>query len=160
MGIRWVWRILSVGLRSFASARTHLRKPLCMSDTIPSPSQPPPLLVGLFAAIDRMDGKAFADFFSPDAAWKFGNADPVIGREAIAATAQSVFDVLHSIKHGLRTTYQTPTGFVVEGDVTYHRKDDKRLILPFAGFFALTNGSITSYQTYMDGSPLFAGLGA
>lgn len=121
---------------------------------------PAPLLVDLFAAIDRMDANGFAAYFTPTAEWKFGNADPITGREAIAATAQSVFNVLTRISHALTQTYQTPDGFITWGDVTYHRIDGNVLVIPFAGFFSVSNNQITRYQTFIDGSPLFAGLGA
>ena len=121
---------------------------------------PAPLLVDLFAAIDRMDAEGFAAYFTPTAEWKFGNADPITGRDAIATTAQSVFNVLTRISHALTQTYQTPDGFITCGDVTYHRIDGKVLIIPFAGFFTVVDSQVTRYQTFMDGSPLFAGLGA
>lgn len=120
----------------------------------------PPFLADLFAAIDRMDAAGYAAFFTPDAQWKFGNADPATGQAAVQATAQSVFDVLKSIKHDLVAIYQTPTGFIVQGNVTYHRKDDALIQLPFGSFYTIENNKITYYQTYMDGAPLFDGLGA
>lgn len=107
-----------------------------------------------------MDARAYAAFFAPDARWKFGNADPVVGQDAIAATAQGVFDMLTGIAHSLREVHATPTGYVALGEVTYSRRDGKTIVLPFAGSYVVQNGKIAFYQTYMDGAPLFAGLGA
>ena len=131
-----------------------------MSQTADEQADVPPFLSDVFSTIDRMDAEGYAQFFAPDAEWKFGNADLLQGRAAIATTAQSVFDLLTSIGHGLKQTYQTRDGFITHGDVTYHRKDGKVLVLPFSAFFTIKNNQITQYQTFMDGSPLFEGLGA
>lgn len=106
-----------------------------MNDVSPAPAAPA-FLVQLFAAIERMDADGFASYFAPDAWWKFANAEPVVGRAAVAQTAQGVFNVLTSISHGLSCSYQTPDGFITNGDVTYHRKDGKVLVIPFAGLGA------------------------
>ena len=125
----------------------------------PTP-ETPAFLTNLFNTIDGMNARAYAEFFTETATWRFNNQPPSEGRNAIAATAQTVFDVIDSIKHDVLQVWQTPDGFIVRGDVTYHRKDKKIIVLPFASFYTMENDQITYYQSYMDGAPLFDGLGA
>ena len=129
-------------------------------DSASPTAETPAFLADLFATIDQMDAHGYADFFTSDATWRFNNLPPSNGHEAIAATAQTVFDVINAIKHDVVQVWQTPDGFIVRGDVTYHRKDGKIIVLPFASFYTIKNDKITYYQSYMDGAPLFEGLGA
>jgi ketosteroid isomerase-like protein len=113
----------------------------------------------LFAALDAGDVQSALALMTEDVAFRFGNADPVVGRAAIAAQFTPMAEVIASMSHGLRavwTTGEPDPAVICEMNVTYHRRDGSQLMLPCANIFRLRGGRIADYRIYMDVNPVFA----
>jgi ketosteroid isomerase-like protein len=111
----------------------------------------------LFAAIDRKDTAAFADFLAEDGSFRFGNAEAVIGRAAIAETVASFFAAIGSLNHRVEERWLVSGGAVVTGRVRYTRRDGSCLEVPFANVFKRDDDGIHDYRIYVDNSELFTG---
>lgn len=108
----------------------------------------------VFAAIDRQDAPAFAAFLTENCVFRFGNAPPVAGRQAIEKTVAGFFDSLRSISHDVCAVVETGGRIACHGKVTYVRQDGSSLSVPFADFFTLREGKIGEYLIFADVSGL------
>src|SRR4051812_33733152 len=77
----------------------------------------------LFADIDSMDPDAFAKHLADDVTFKFGNSDPVIGREAVRDTWAGFCEGIAGVSHEVIEQWNEGAATVVESTVTYTRKD-------------------------------------
>lgn len=113
----------------------------------------------LFESIDRMDAKAYAEFFADDASFQMANQAPAVGREAISNLAQFVFDQVLELKHEVKKSWVLENEILVEGRVFYHTKDARRLEFPFFSVFELASETnarlIRAYRAYIDAHELF-----
>jgi ketosteroid isomerase-like protein len=117
----------------------------------------------LFAALDAGDTTAALQLMTEDVEFRFGSADPTVGRAAIANNAAAMAGVVASLSHELLAvwTVEEPEPAVIcEMAVTYHRHDGSRVTLPCLNVFRLRTGRIADYRIYMDINPVFATAGA
>jgi ketosteroid isomerase-like protein len=114
------------------------------------------LLEAMFAALDRGDVPAYLEYLSEDAALRFGNNPPVVGRAAIKASLDDFYETFQWVRHDHVATWSRPDGAAVEADVTY---------LPLDGSEARAHAvticrfnereAITDYRIFVDLAPLF-----
>ncbi|KHO49319.1 MAG: hypothetical protein QT04_C0060G0012 [archaeon GW2011_AR11] len=81
----------------------------------------------LFRAIDRMDSRAFAGFLAEDAVFRFGNMPEVKGRGAITTAVEQFFSSIRGLRHRILHAWEQGSHVIVQGEVTYTRKDGKVL---------------------------------
>jgi ketosteroid isomerase-like protein len=113
----------------------------------------------LLAALDAGDIETVQGFLTEDVAFRFGSAEPTVGRAAIAATADTMAGVVASMSHELLTVWTTgesDPAVLCEMAVTYVRHDDSKLTLPCVSVFRVRDGRVADYRIYMDVTPVFA----
>lgn len=113
---------------------------------------------GLFAAIDGRDARAFADFLTPDARFRFGNAPVVAGRKEIVEAVEGFFGMISACRHRLLDSWEGRASVAGEGEVTYTVPGGATVTVPFVNVFELEGGLIATYKIYIDNGPLFAAL--
>ena len=113
-------------------------------------------LNNLFDAIDRMDAAGFTSFLTEDAVFRFGNAPQVNGQANIQASVEGFFSSIAGIKHRILNVWENQKSIAIQGEVTYIRKDGKKITLPFANVFKMQGSLIREYLIYIDIAPLFA----
>jgi ketosteroid isomerase-like protein len=112
---------------------------------------------GMFAVVDRLDADAFAEYYAPDAVLRFGNAEPVHGREAIHRTYADFFATLDGLVHDMQHYFHQDDTHLAEALVTYTRKDGSLVTVPAISVFHVReDGLIDSYRIYVDLAPLYA----
>lgn len=112
---------------------------------------------GLFSSIDRKDAARFAKFLAPDCVFRFGNAEPVVGRENVAAAVEGFFAAIAGLSHAIVDQWQVGAAVICHGTVCYTRHDQSRLEVPFSNVFHLAeDGRIGQYLIFADTSKLFA----
>jgi ketosteroid isomerase-like protein len=114
------------------------------------------LLRDLFAAIDSCDSERFANFLTADAAFRFGSAPAVAGREAVRDAVAGFFTTIAGVRHELGLMAATGDTLICEGEVTYTRHDHSTVTLPFADVLDVEDGLISNYKIYIDIAPLYA----
>jgi ketosteroid isomerase-like protein len=113
-------------------------------------------IAALFAAIDRKDAEAFAEFVTEDARFVFGNLPAVEGRGAIRAFVAGFFDSIRAVSHHVPDAWQAGNKVVCRGEVSYTRHDGSRLTVPFANVFLMAGDKVCDYRIYMDASALYS----
>ncbi len=112
---------------------------------------------GMFAVVDRLDADAFAEYYAQDAVLRFGNAEPVHGREAIRQTYADFFATLDGLRHDPQHYVHQDGTHLIEATVTYTRKDGSLVSVPAMSVFHQgDDGLIDSYRIYVDLAPLYA----
>ena len=117
-----------------------------MSDWVPA----------LFESIDRMDANKFVTFLTEDSTFRFGNAQPVKGKRNVREAVAGFFASIKAISHNLLGTWKVGDIVFVQGEVTYTRKDDKTVSIPFFNLFKMNGNLVSEYIIYVDVSPLYA----
>jgi ketosteroid isomerase-like protein len=110
----------------------------------------------LFRTIDARDAPAFAAYFAAGGEFRFANAPPLRGRDAVRAGVAEFFAAIRGCRHRLLHTWHGPASAVCEGRVTYVRHDGREIDLPFVNVLGFDGGRIASYRIYIDNAPLFA----
>ncbi len=118
--------------------------------------QHPGWIIELFAAIDGGDAERFAAFLSGDGLFRFGNGEPVQGRDAVREAVEAFFASIRGCRHELRGSWEVPGAAICHGEVTYTRHDGSRLTVPFANICKREGGHITEYLVHVDASQLYA----
>ena len=112
---------------------------------------------GMFAVVDRLDADGFAEYYAEDAVLRFGNAEPVHGREAIRRTYAEFFATLDGLRHDPQHYVHQDGTHLMEATVTYTRKDGSLVAVPAMSVFHQgPDGLIDSYRIYVDLAPLYA----
>jgi hypothetical protein len=111
----------------------------------------------LFADIDSMDPDAFAAHLADDVSFKFGNSDPVIGRQAVRDTWAGFCDGIAGVSHEVIEQWDQGPATIVESTVTYTRKDQSTISLPVVTIYRGEGELIDDYRIFMDVAPLFNG---
>jgi ketosteroid isomerase-like protein len=118
-------------------------------------------VVDLFRAIDSMDAATVAKAFAEDGRFRFGNTEPVVGREHVEQSVSGFFSMISGLSHEIIGVWSgnCEGGQVtsVEAEVTYTRKDGSRTqALPVTSTIRMESDRIKDYRIFMDVSPLFA----
>jgi ketosteroid isomerase-like protein len=112
---------------------------------------------GMFADIDRMDAEAWAAHLAPDAVMRFGNSDPVHGREACRDALAAFYDQIHGLSHHVIEQWEHGAATIVEAAVTYTRTDDREVTVPVVTIYRTNVADlIADYRVYIDLAPVFA----
>ena len=111
----------------------------------------------LFADIDSMEPDRFAAHLAADVTMRFGNADPIQGRDVVRDAWASFCRDLNGVEHELVEQWKADGATIVEAKVTYTREDDSQVTVPVVTIYRERDGEINDYRIYIDLAPLFAG---
>jgi ketosteroid isomerase-like protein len=112
--------------------------------------------------VDHKDADGFAAVFTPDGTLRFGNSEPLTGRDAIRDAIAQFFAAFKSLRHHSGRTWIEGDIVVLEAVVTYMRHDGKEVTVPAVTIFHLIPISVSSTpladecRIYVDLAPLFA----
>ena len=110
----------------------------------------------LFADIDRMDAKAFASYLTEDCVLRFGNADEVVGRDAIEQAIEGLFETIKGLSHHVLDEWDVDDTMIMQVETTYTRMDDGQVTLPGAVIVRRDGDLFSEYRIYTDLTPIYA----
>lgn len=110
----------------------------------------------LFQKIDTKDTVGFLSFLTSDARFRFGNAAPLQGRQAIGKAVDAFFDSIKASQHHLLHRWSIDDAVICQGEVSYTRRDNSTLTLPFVNIFRMRGEQIDQYLIYVDVTPLYS----
>jgi ketosteroid isomerase-like protein len=110
----------------------------------------------VFADVDRMDAKAFASHLADDCLLRFGNADEVVGRDAIEGSIAGFFTTINGISHQIVDQWDVDDTTIIQLEATYTRKDDSQVTLPAVAVWRRGSDLIDDYRIYVDLAPVYA----
>lgn len=109
----------------------------------------------LFKAIDGKDAKTFGSFLAPSCRFRFGNVPVVVGKGPIEEFVGGFFASIKSLSHQIAGVWDIPGGKICHGSVSYTRKDNTVLTVPFANIFRTGDEGIAEYLIFADTSQLY-----
>jgi len=112
----------------------------------------------MFAAVDAGDEERVGGFVTEGVRFRFGSAEPLTGKAALAAASRQFSASIAGLHHEITDLWQPEPGtVVVELRVTYRRHDGGEVTLPCCNIFRLSSDSLVDdYRIYMDVNPVFA----
>jgi ketosteroid isomerase-like protein len=112
----------------------------------------------MFADIERMDARAWAEYLAPDAVMRLGNDDPIYGRDGCRAALESFYARIDGLRYDLVELWEHGEATIVEASVTYTRSDGLEVTVPVVTIYRSdANDLISDYRVYTDIAPVFAG---
>jgi len=110
----------------------------------------------VFAAMDALDADKFVAHLTPDVRFRFGNADPVIGRAAVKEAVVGFWTTIDGLTHHIRNLFEVGDTVIAQIDVEYRRKDGKTVTVPNADILVYDGDLVRDWQIYIDIAPVFA----
>jgi ketosteroid isomerase-like protein len=110
----------------------------------------------VFADIDSFDPDRFVANLTPDATFRFANADPVTGRPAIREAVAGFFSSIDGLTHHIRHVYQVGDTVIAHIDVEYRRQDGKIVTVPNADILIYEGDLVRDWQIFIDVTPVYA----
>ena len=113
-------------------------------------------------SVDRKDAAGFAAAFTPDAWLRFGNWEPIAGRDAIRGAIAQFFTGMIDLRHESKGEFLDGDTLILEAFVTYTRHDRKQVTVPAVTIFRLAgadgDGRVLADQCriFVDLAPLYA----
>jgi limonene-1,2-epoxide hydrolase len=95
--------------------------------------------------------------FTENSYYRFGNAPPAVGREAIRqSTKASHLDQITGLSFDIKAIWEQNNAVICEMEINYARTDGSVLTLPCTDIFHMEGDLVREMRIYMDPSPLFA----
>jgi ketosteroid isomerase-like protein len=113
-------------------------------------------IAAIFADIDAFDPDKFVAHLTPDAKFRFANADPVTGREAVKEAVAGFFSSIDGLTHHILNVYESGETVIAQIDVEYRRKDGKSVTVPNADILVFDGDLVCDWQIYIDVTPVYA----
>jgi ketosteroid isomerase-like protein len=113
-------------------------------------------VASIFADIDAFDPDKFVSHLTPDVRFRFGNADPLIGREAVRDGVAGFFTSIAGLTHHILDVYESGDATIAKVDVEYVRHDGKHVTTPNADILLFDGDLVRDWQIYIDLAPVFA----
>ena len=110
----------------------------------------------MFRASDVLDVDGWVAYLTPDVSFRFGNADPISGRDTVRQAVSEFFATIKGLKHTIVQEWLIDDVNIQKLDVTYTRLDDKVVTIPAANILRVEDGLIADYQIYADLTPVYA----
>ncbi len=110
----------------------------------------------LFRSIDSKDSDAFVSYLTEDAKFKFGNGDVVEGRQKIRDAVANFFGTIEGLHHDVINIWEVPGTVLTELQVTYTRKDGRKVAVPCMNLFGMEGAKIRDYKIFIDMAPVYA----
>jgi ketosteroid isomerase-like protein len=110
----------------------------------------------VFADIDSFDPDRFVANLTPDATFRFANADPVTGRAAVKEAVAGFFSTIDGLAHHIQKVYEVGDTVIAHIDVEYRRKDGKTVTVPNADILIYEGDLVRDWQIFIDVTPVYA----
>jgi ketosteroid isomerase-like protein len=113
-------------------------------------------VAAIFADIDAFDPDKFVAHLTPDATFRFANADPVTGRAAVKEAVAGFFSSIAGLTHHILNVYEVGDIVIAQIDVEYRRQDGKSVTVPNADVLVFDGDLVRDWQIYIDVTPVYA----
>ncbi len=107
-----------------------------------------------YRAVKMKDADAFLDQFTDDVWFRLGNAEPVVGREALTSWLPDFFASFAAVEHAYGGLWSDGAALIVDSDHIFTRLDGIRLTIPSVMICRMQGERANRAQLYLDLSPL------
>ncbi|MGW4404978.1 nuclear transport factor 2 family protein [Nonomuraea sp. NPDC004702] len=110
----------------------------------------------VFQVVDSFDPDKFAELLAEDATLVFGNAEPMVGRAAVAAGLRTFYSTIGGLRHQIVRDWQAGADTIAETEVTYRRLDGKEAAVVAVSIWRTRDdGLISDYRIFADLAPVY-----
>ncbi|WP_285776451.1 nuclear transport factor 2 family protein [Microtetraspora sp. NBRC 13810] len=110
----------------------------------------------VFQAVDTFDPGEFVRLLAEDVTMVFGNAEPMVGREAVTAGLQTFYATIGGLRHRIVRTWRVDADVIAETEVTYRRLDGEDVGVAAVSIWRTRDdGLISDYRIFVDLAPLY-----
>src|ERR1700684_2922241 len=113
----------------------------------------------IFADIDSFDVDRFVRHLTDDVTFRFGNAEPIHGKDAVREGGLGFWSSIDGLTHHLIKVIESGDTLVAKIDVEYVRKDGKHVTVPNADILEFDGDLVRTGQTYLTSPPASAEQG-
>ncbi len=106
--------------------------------------------------VDAMDVEGFLTFLADDARLRFGNGPAIAGKEQIGQAIGEFLGSIKALRHKILHIWSDPQAIVCQGEVSYTRRDESQISIPFVNIWEVQAELIKDYLIYIDLAPLYA----
>ncbi len=110
----------------------------------------------MFAVADTLDVDSYVNYLGPDVCFRFGNAEPITGRDAVRDTVGHFFTTIKGLQHTIVREWHDGDTIIQQLDVTYTRLDGNKVTIPAVNILRLNNDTVADYRIYVDLAPVYA----
>ena len=114
----------------------------------------------IMGTVDEMDSGGFTANFTGDGSFRYGNAEPVVGRQAIGEAVEGFWSMLGGLRHDIigiwRGEWEHGQVFSVEAITVYERKDGSEVGIPVTSTLRMQGDLVKDWRIFQDLAPLFA----
>jgi ketosteroid isomerase-like protein len=110
----------------------------------------------IFADIDAFDPDKFVAHLTEDVTFRFGNAEPSVGRAAVREAVAGFFATIDGLTHHILNVWDVGDVSIAQINVEYVRKDGKHVTLPNADILTFDGDLVSNWQIYIDVAPVYA----
>ena len=110
----------------------------------------------IFADIDAFDPDKFVAHLTEDVTFRFGNAEPAIGRAAVREAVAGFFSTIDGLTHHILNVWDVGEITIAQINVEYVRKDGKHVTVPNADILTFDGDLVSNWQIYIDVAPVYA----
>jgi hypothetical protein len=100
----------------------------------------------MFGPADQLDLAGWATCLANDVHFRFGNAEPVHGRQAVQDVVGPFFDSIAGLRHDLLRDWSIDDTVIQELEVTYTRHDGSTLTVPAVNILRIQHDISTLYH--------------
>ena len=108
----------------------------------------------LYQTVDARDVDACLQFITDDASFRVGNAEPLVGRSAVASGLRQFWGALDGMKHHITNEWSDGDARIVEANVDYTRKDGRVVTIPAITVYAMAGDLVRRAQVFVDLAPV------
>jgi ketosteroid isomerase-like protein len=109
-----------------------------------------------YSAVDSMNVEEFTALHTEDVRLRFGNAETVVGRDAVVSGITGFWGAIKGLRHNFVQTWDEGDVEIVEALIDYIRHDGKVVTLPCTTILRKRGDLVQDLRIYMDVSPVFA----
>jgi ketosteroid isomerase-like protein len=110
----------------------------------------------IFADIDAFDPDKFVAHLTDDVIFRFGNAEPAVGRAAVREAVAGFFSTIDGLTHHILRIWDDGDVSIAQINVEYVRKDGKHVTVPNADILVYDGDLVSNWQIYIDVAPVYA----
>jgi SnoaL-like domain len=126
-----------------------------------TPREPREQMVrAMCAQVDAGDAAGFASWFADGATYTFGNAEPLVGRNAIEAATAGAAGALPWVRHEVDQVAEVGDQLFCRFTINTESPDGAPLALPCVTVIWLDGDQVVDYRVHMDLSPALGAAAA
>ncbi|MEM7066536.1 MAG: nuclear transport factor 2 family protein [Cyanobacteria bacterium P01_B01_bin.77] len=111
-------------------------------------------ITNLYKSVDALSVGDLSLFLADDISFRFANAQPLKGKDAVLAANEAFFRSIAKMSHQIDQVWGKGDDLICNGQVSYTRLDGSQYSVPFATILKLQCDRIVNYLIYADVSAL------